>query len=307
TIKFDSIHHTLPVPFVIYADLEAILHQICNNKQLTDNVSGSIKLNEHVPCSYGYKVVCCYDDQYSKPYKEFRGIDTIYKFFEALFEEEEEINKLLIKFKNNKIIMTSDDRKNYHESSKCYICDNLFTEDSKKCRDHCHVTGKYRGAACNNCNLKLKLSSTIPVLFPNLRGYDSHHLIKELGRFKKSISVIPNNMEKYMSFSVGKKVNYKDEHGDEKQKEVFNLKFIDSFQFMASSLDQLVKDLRNNGIDKFKYTQQEFGVNADIMVRKGVYPYSFIDSWDKFDMDIKDLKPEHSTNDLTGEEVKDVD
>jgi len=108
-----------------------------------------------------------------------------------------------------------------------------------------------------------------------------------------------------MSFSIGKKINCKDKDGNEKQREVFNLKFIDSFQFMASSLDQLVKDLGQDGLLKFKYTQQEFEFNADVMIRKGVYPYSFVDDWNKFNVDIKTLAPKDFTNDLTGEEIID--
>ena len=80
---------------------------------------------------------------------------------------------------------------------------NHFTKENNKVRDHCHVTGKYRGPACNKCNLQLKLTHTIPVIFHNLKGYDSHLLLQELGRFKREINVIPNNTEKYMSFSVG--------------------------------------------------------------------------------------------------------
>ena len=110
-----------------------------------------------------------------------------------------------------------------------------------------------------------------------------------------------------MSFSVGKKVDYIDKNGDMKQKEVFNLRFIDSLQFMASGLDQLVKDLKNNGLDKFKYTQDEFGVNADIMTRKGVYPYSFVESSNIFEVGVTNLAPKHFTNDLTGEETKHED
>ena len=78
-------------------------------------------------------------------------------------------------------------------------------------RDHCHVTGKYRGSAHLICNLKLKISSEkikIPVFFHNLKGYDSHFNIQKLGELIKqkeekesiSIKVIPCNAEKYIAF-----------------------------------------------------------------------------------------------------------
>ena len=129
-----------------------------------------------------------------------------------------------------------------------------FTKDNYKVRDHNHITGEYRGAACNECNLKLRLSNTIPVVFHNLKGYDSHLLMQIIGKFNRKINVIANNMEKYMSFSIGTDIEYEDRETKKiKKKTVFNLKFIDSFQFMSCSLEKLVSNLKKSGIDKFKY------------------------------------------------------
>ena len=111
--------------------------------------------------------------------------------------------------------------------------------------------GTYRGASCNRCNLGMKLSSVIPVVFHNLRCYDSHLLLQELGKFGKSISIIPNNMEKYMSFSVGTKSTYFNRKiGKECEREKYNLRFIDNFQFMSSSLAQLTTDLKKVAMKK---------------------------------------------------------
>ena len=99
--------------------------------------------------------------------------------------------------------MNKNDWSQYNHAKTCYVCHKSFTKENKRVRDHCHVSGKFRGAACNRCNLQLRLTHTIPVIFHNLRGYDSHLLLQELGRFEREINVIPNNMEKYMSFSVG--------------------------------------------------------------------------------------------------------
>ena len=89
-----------------------------------------------------------------------------------------------------------------------------------KVRDHCHITGKYRGASHLGCNINLKMSKKIPVIFHNLRGYDSHLIIKEVSKFDVKVSVIPNGLEKYMASTINR-----------------NLIFIDSMQFMNSSLD----------------------------------------------------------------------
>ena len=107
--------------------------------------------------------------------------------------------------------------------------------------------------SCNKCNLGMKMTKTIPVIFHNLKGYDSHLLLQELGKFNKKISVIPNNMQTYMSFSVSSKASYFDKKsGKQVNGDWFNLRFIDSFGFMASSLSQLVVDLKQSGLDKFK-------------------------------------------------------
>ena len=166
--------------------------------------------------------------------------------------------------------------------------------------------GKYRGAACNKCNLGMKMTNTIPVIFHNLKRYDSHLLLPELGKFNKKISIIPNNMQTYMSFSVGNEKTYKDNKtGKPKKKDWFNLRFIDSFGFMASSLSQLVVDLKQSGLDKFKNVLQEFGSDAELMTRKGIYPYSFINGYDKFDVDPLTLTISDFRNNLTGEDISD--
>ena len=87
--------------------------------------------------------------------------------------------------------------------------------------DHCHITRKFRGVALWSCNINFQLTKKVPVIFHNLRGYDSHFDVK--------IDVIPSRLEKYMGFILNK-----------------NLVFIDSMQFMNSSLEKLVKNLSNN-------------------------------------------------------------
>ena len=95
-----------------------------------------------------------------------------------------------------------------------------------KVRNHCHITGKYRGSAHTDCNINVKLNRKIPAVFHNLKSYDSHVIMQELGNFNLKINVIQNGLEKYMSISINSK-----------------LRFINSFQFLSSSLDSLVKNL----------------------------------------------------------------
>ena len=126
----------------------------------------------------------------------------------------------------------------------------------KKVRDHYHVTGKFRGAAHWSCNVKFQLTKKVPVIFHNLRGYDSHLIFCELDKFNVKIDVIPNGLERYMAFFINT-----------------NLVFIDSMQFMNSSLDKLVKNLSDEG---FKYLVEEFGSeNLEILKQKVAYPYEY--------------------------------
>ena len=121
-----------------------------------------------------------------------------------------------------------------------------------KVRDHFHLTRKYRRAAHWSCNINLELTKKIPLTFHNLRGCDSHLIIKEKSKFDVDVNVIPNGLEKYMAFTVNK-----------------NLVFIDSMRFMSSSLDRLVKHLSDND---FKYLSEEFsGLLLELVKQKGVY------------------------------------
>ena len=111
-----------------------------------------------------------------------------------------------------------------------------------------------------------------------------------------------------MSFSVGHETSYFDaKAGKQVDKEYMNLRFIDSFGFMVSSLRQLVTDLKAGCIDNFKNVAQEFGSDTEFMTRKGIYPYSFMDGYDKFDIDPFTLTKSDFRNDLTGEDNSDYE
>ena len=102
-----------------------------------------------------------------------------------------------------------------------------------KVRNHCHYTGKFRGAAHNICNLRYKVPKKIPVLFYNGSTYDYHFIIKQLAEdFKGQFECLGENTEKYITFSV----QIKDDHNSKK----LTLKFIDSYRFMNSTLSDLV-------------------------------------------------------------------
>ena len=300
TLKFNNFHKQQPVPFVIYADFEAITEKISgcrpnNNKSFTE------AYQKHTDCGFGYKVVCCYDDKYTQPMKIYRGEKTVYTFLEYMLDEVKYCKRIIKKEFNKPLNMTKENEEEFQKADECHICNKKYTADDIRVRDHCHITGKFRGSAHQECNLQLRLNPDkikIPVIFHNLRGYDSHFIMQEIGAIVKdyeytnkdgkkcqmNINAIPNNMEKYMAFMLGN-----------------HLTFLDSFQFMSSSLEKLVGNLPKESL---KYTSKMFkGTKFDLMIRKGVYPYDYMDSFDKFNSPLP--KKEEFYSILNNEHISD--
>ena len=261
-LKFNNFHKQQLVPFVIYADFEAVTKKVQDYRP-NNNKSYTEAYQTHEDCGYGCKVVCCYKDKYSKLIQTYRGENTVYKFMEKMFEEVEYCKAVVKKRFNKPLVMTEDDEMCFILMDKCHICGEKYTDKDVRVRDHCHIIGKFRGSPHQERNLKLRIKPEnlkIPVIFHNLRGYDSHFIMQQIGeiaknhayKFKKGkeqplkIIAIPNNMEKYMAFMLGNHLN-----------------FIDSFQFMSSSLDKLISNLPK---DDLKYTSKEFtGKKLSIM------------------------------------------
>ena len=169
--------------------------------------------------------------------------------------------------------LTPEEEYRYYRARVCYLCSKRFEKD--KVRDHDHYTGKYRGAACNQCNLNYKVPNFIPVFFHNLTSYDCHLFIKTMSNVG---SCIARTEEKYISFSKKVKVELDDEKTKINKKQKFksiSLRFLDSLNFMNSSLDKLSSSLSK---DQFKIVLKLIGS----IPRKGIYPYDYIDCFEKF-------------------------
>ena len=149
--------------------------------------------------------------------------------------------------------MTREDLLAFRTAETCHVCDKRLEGDSV--RDHCHITGEYRGAAHNACNLKLRLNPSIPVVFHNLRVYDSHLLMQAISKVEDRVNCIPDNTEKYTSSSLGQ------------------LRFTDSAQFLLASLDKLVQITAQHEPNRER---------RELLIRKGVYLYEYMDTWDRF-------------------------
>ena len=100
---------------------------------------------------------------------------------------------------NKNLIMSEEEEKQFQSTNISWICEKLIDDDNEKVRDHCHVTGKLRGAAHWSCNINLQLTKKVPVIFHNLRGYDSHLIFCGLNKFDVKNEVRPNRLEKYVA------------------------------------------------------------------------------------------------------------
>ena len=178
------------------------------------------------------------------------------------------------------IPLMKEQLKEHRKANKCHIYFKKFG-DQGKVRDHCHYAGLYRGAAHFGCNVRYKIPSYIPVVFHNLAGYDAHLFIRELAKYTKDMGVIAKNTEDYISFSIKVEVDkYIDKEGNEKYKEI-ELRFIDSFKFMSSSLDSLVNNLAK-GDHKFWGFEKYSDKQRELLIRKGIYPYEYMNNWNRF-------------------------
>ena len=220
------------------------------------------KYQKHIACSYVYKLVYL-DEKLSKSFKTYLGKDVVYNFVNSMIEESKYCSDVIKKHFNKELKMTKEYKEDLKNSTKCWICDDDYVCNDAKVRNHCHITGKYRGSVHRDCNINLKLNHKIPVVFHNLKNYDSHPIMQELGKFNLKINVLPNGLEKFMSFSINNK-----------------LIFIDSFQFLSSWLDSLVKNLNK---DDFKYLSKEFDNNVlDLVKQNRFYPYEYMSDFKKF-------------------------
>ncbi|XP_065653011.1 uncharacterized protein LOC136080322 [Hydra vulgaris] len=276
TMQFIHHNRSMIVPFIVYADFESFIKSI-NTCTPNPNESYTQRYQKHTPNSFCYYIKCFDESFYQSSPVTFTAsseTDDVAQIFVNSLQED--IKKICdsIKFPK-KMIFTPENKYDFNAAIKCHICGEDLGKD--KVRDHCHITGKYRGVAHRSCNLNYKIPKFFPVLFHNLSGYDSHLFIKKLSGGK--LSRIPNNEEKYISFSREIKV---DEYIKEGKKfEVKReLRFLDSYRFEPFSLDALSKNLAK---DQCKNIGKLYsGKHLDLLLKKSIYPYDWVDSVDKF-------------------------
>ena len=243
-LKFEDYYMKVPVPIRVYADFECI-----NQPQNTPNV-----LFKQIPIAVGYYVISLF----GKYYYSYFGTDCTKWFVNRMLTLEKIASKY---FKTNlELQITPQEEESFQLAEECWLCEQPFTEGTelRKVRVHDHLTGKYRGAAHNICNIncKQRSSSFVPIFFHNFSGYDCHLIFEELlieaYNQNYNSTIIPKSLENYVSVQVG------------------CLRFLDSYRFLSSSLDKLVKSLDNFPIMKLE------GMSDDLFKKKLAYPYEYL-------------------------------
>ena len=140
-----------------------------DNGEQNASESYTYKYQKHVACGYGYKLVCA-DDKFSKPFKSYLDEDAVYNFISSMIEESKYCSDLIKKHFNKEPVMTKKDNGDFENSTKHWICGNDCVDNDVKVRDHCHITGKYRGSAH-------RLNHKILVVFHNLKKIMIHILL----------------------------------------------------------------------------------------------------------------------------------
>ena len=177
------------------------------------------------------------------------------------------------------MIISPTEQRLFNNATHCPKCRSAFTKEGNhvKVRDHCHITGKYRGPLCHVCNSRLRLKRRVlPVVFHNFKGYDAHLICKQaIGEMPGwNLSVIPLTHEKYMSVRASVVVG-KTKKGKTRY---FQIIFLDSFQFLSSSLAALVATLDSLPITEQRMRARFPGISDAVIRRKGVFPYAYFDS-----------------------------
>ena len=299
-LSFVSHHTEFPFDFYLVGDFEVFL------KPGDDTNAGETQqqqtiVSAHVPSGFCLYRVSPHEEFYTPPFT-YSGGDTMEKFFDRVFEEANTISDIL----SRDVPMSPLSRNEQAEHDRATVCRNCkvaFSSQNPKTRHHSHVTGRYLFPACCNCNLALKPRRCrsredylVPVVFHNL-NYDAHFALqffrKEYTEYKTrsgktayaDVEVIPLNGERNLLIRIA------------------NVVFVDSFQFLATSLDNLVKIMRKSGLENFAHTAKHFG-HEEIFYQKGIFPYDYMTDEAKFEETALPAKSAFY-NRLSEEEVSD--
>lgn len=253
-----------------------------------------------------YFITCSFDSSLNK-YESFRGPNCVAEFLESLVNNCKNLCKTYLCDLNVPLNISEEEKNEARKVDFCCICKKQFKFDDFRVFEHTHWNGKFNGMAHNECNLKYFLPKTIPVFFHNFAKYDSHLIIRELAKIepKSKLSIIGNNTETFVLInksilicesSLNNKGNSKN---NRKKKQYLCISFRDSFKFLSSSLDSLVKNLNDDSdvdllrqeflsdldMSQSNLTHEEKLIKIRLLLRKGVFPYEYVKSFDDYEIE----------------------
>ena len=272
-LNFKNYQHTKKYPFAVYADIESLTTKIeyCD---VNPEISYTTKIQKHEPISYVFRFVSFDQSVLENKTRIYTGEDSM----EDLVIELEYLVSIIYNKPQAKIIYNKKEKTKQENTHYCHVCGKCFGE-RKKLRDFNFYTGEYLGPCHWDC--RSKKPDFIPIFFHNLTNYDSHLFITNLAsKFNgEKIRVIPNNEQKYISYTKDNQVDICEDENGNKKNVYFKLRFVDSFKFMGSSLGKLADNLPP---DKFFNLESRFtGRQLELAKRKGVFPYDWFDSIEK--------------------------
>jgi hypothetical protein len=308
TLKFMKHKAALHHPFAVYADFESL----CMPVEAQDPARATQVIQEQVPCAVGMLLHSTLPE-FNGQYYSFTGepevvVDQFLKKTQEWAELAYDAMRAHMHLPKVSLTgLTREEEASFQAAKVCWLCEKNLTRDDKddRVRDHCHLTGKYRGAAHWKCNIDYRIPDFVPVFFHNLKGYDSHIIIRHLGKYiheaqnpdNVRLSAIPITQEKFMTFS------WSFQHSVSKKSVKVN--FLDSFNFMGFSLDTLAGDLTDVNcklLRAFFPSDDAFKLAR----RKAYMCYDYVDSLERLDETA--FPPKSAcTSRLTGKACSDED
>ena len=278
--------------------MEATQCHICD-KPLEDDINGRI---DHLTNMKEWLEILNLDlrkvpseKELKKAMKEYHGLKFKWNGIPVINLSKKRKCKVVIKLGEKYKTVKMSELKKTHEYQEFVDANETLTDYIKKndcriVRDHCHFTGEFRGAAHNHCNRQFRKTFKIPVFFHNLKGYDGHIVFSNLAKLKlnKPTKVIAQSLEKFMSIKLGA------------------LEFTDSLQFLNSSLEKLVKNLKDKGLKEEKSIKDTFPNTYAYFKKDWNHIHEFMDSWDKM-KETKLPSKEDYYSQLTGKGISEKD
>ena len=320
-IEFKDFHARLRLPYAAYLDFESSIVPVPEDEQLSRVTSqGTQRLSKHEPNSFKFVTVGPDGEKLADEHCPlYRGPDAAAECLRRLKATARHVFETLQACPKH--ALTREQEREHWAAETCHLCGKggmtRWAKGKKlapndRVRDHCHITGQYRGAAHSSCNLRARTVKELPVFVHNLKGYDAHLLFQGVADVVGDVSVIATNTEKYVSFTiaVGEVIEGPDGpvEGEPDMKVLGKLVFKDSMQFLASGLDKLAKNLTPDDLKHTRAFAEKLGMGDqfELLTRKGVYPYSWVDGNARF---AETALPRRVAfhNDLTGDECQPKD